>query len=165
MSNESPAAILFDEFGNPIGVEFDGYVYRLQVQTSITDGVNGPAAIKPPNTPATAADPALVVAPSPNSSFNIDSPKSTTVTKTNIPASNSSTLLISANTNRLGASVYNDSTSGFLYVNLGSTADLSDYVIKLLPLGYYEIPFGYVGEVNGVWSNPTGFARVSEFTP
>ena len=33
MSNDSPAAILFDELGNPVGVVFDGYVYRLQTES------------------------------------------------------------------------------------------------------------------------------------
>lgn len=32
MSSDSPAAIIFDELGNPVGVMFDGYVYRLQVE-------------------------------------------------------------------------------------------------------------------------------------
>ena len=36
MSTDSPASILFDEFGHPIGVLFDGYVYRLQVEAKLT---------------------------------------------------------------------------------------------------------------------------------
>lgn len=72
MSSDSPAAILFDELGNPVGVQFDGYVYRLQVQGTIVDGYgNGPAAVKPPNTPATTEDPALVVTLSPNNTISV----------------------------------------------------------------------------------------------
>src|SRR5271154_2426709 len=70
--NDSPASILFDEFGNPVGVQFDGYVYRLQVQGTIVDGYgHGPAAVKPANTPATAEDPALVVTLSPNNTISV----------------------------------------------------------------------------------------------
>ena len=50
MSQDSPASILFDELGNPVGVIFDGTVYRLQTQNIIVDGYgNGPVAVKPPN--------------------------------------------------------------------------------------------------------------------
>ncbi len=38
MSSDSPASILFDENGNPIGVINDGITYRLQVEAKITDG-------------------------------------------------------------------------------------------------------------------------------
>jgi len=38
MSNESPAAILYDALGHPIGVILDGSVYRLQVDAKLTDG-------------------------------------------------------------------------------------------------------------------------------
>ena len=40
MSNESPAAILYDISGNEIGVLFDGVVYRLQTDARLTDGTN-----------------------------------------------------------------------------------------------------------------------------
>jgi predicted SnoaL-like aldol condensation-catalyzing enzyme len=75
MPQESPATILFDEFGNPIGVIFDGVEYRLQTQTTIVDGYgDGPVAVKPPNTPAVATDPALVVAISPNNPILTSNP-------------------------------------------------------------------------------------------
>ena len=73
MSQDSPAAILFDELGNPVGVIFNGIVYRLQTETTITDGTNGPVAVKPPNVAAIASDPALVVALSPNNAVTIGS--------------------------------------------------------------------------------------------
>jgi hypothetical protein len=40
MSADSPASILFDELGNPVGVIQDGTIYRLQVQSTLTDGTN-----------------------------------------------------------------------------------------------------------------------------
>jgi hypothetical protein len=38
MSNESPAAIIYDALGHPVGVILDGSVYRLQVDAKLTDG-------------------------------------------------------------------------------------------------------------------------------
>jgi hypothetical protein len=52
MSSDSPASILFDELGNPVGVIFDGHVYRLQVQGTLVDAsgnqlvITGAGAIK-----------------------------------------------------------------------------------------------------------------------
>ena len=38
MSSDSPASILFDELGNPVGVIQDGVIYRLQVEAKLVDG-------------------------------------------------------------------------------------------------------------------------------
>lgn len=165
MSNESPASILFNELGQPVGVMFDGYVYRLQVQTTIDDGYShGPVAVKGPNQAATVIDPALVVAISPNNSFTVNSAKPSITTTTSVAASATSVTLLSANSTRLGATIYNDSMS-LLYVKLGVTASTSSFEIKLFPLSYYEVPYGYTGQIDGVWSNAIGFARIGELTP
>jgi hypothetical protein len=165
MSNESPAAILFDELGNPIGVMLDGYVYRLQVQTIIDDGYsNGPVAVKPPNTAAVPSDRSLVVAISPNNSFTVTTAKPSTTNTSSVAASTSNVLLLASNGTRLGATFYNDS-SALLYIKLGPTASLSDFTIKLLPLSYYEVPYGYTGEIDGFWSATGGFARIGELVP
>ena len=37
MTNESPASIIFDTQGNPIGVVLDGTIYRLQVEATISE--------------------------------------------------------------------------------------------------------------------------------
>ena len=164
MSNESPAAIIFDELGNPVGVMFDGYVYRLQVQTTITDNNgNGPVAIKGPNQSAVATDPAMVVAISPNNSLTLSTARPATTTTHSVAASVSSVTLLSSNTVRLGATIYNDS-SALLYVKLAPTASTSDFTVKLFPLSYYEVPYGYTGEIDGIWSSANGFARIGELT-
>jgi hypothetical protein len=147
-----------------------GNVYATLIDKITTPAIydgygNGSVSVTLPNTPATAEDQALVVAISPNNSFTVSSPKSSTVTTSNIAASITNTILLQSNTNRLGATVYNDSSNGFLYINLNASADDSDFVVKLFPLTYYEVPFGYVGEINGSWSIIEGFARIAEFTP
>jgi hypothetical protein len=165
MSTDSPAAILFDELGNPVGVMLDGYVYRLQVETIITDtSGNGPAAVKPPNTAAVAADPALVVAFSPNNPITVSSARPATSTTHSVVGSATNVVLLASNTTRLGATIYNDS-SALLYVKLGATASTTDFTIKMFPLGYYEIPYGYTGEIDGIWSSALGHARIDELTP
>ena len=162
MSSDSPAAILFDELGHPVGVMFDGYVYRLQTQTSITDSnSNGPAAVKPPSTAAVATDPALVVAISPNNSFNVTAARPSTTNTSSVAATTSNTTILASNALRLGATVYNDSMA-LLYVKLGSAASLTDFTIKLFPLSYYEVPYGYTGEIDALWSSTGGFARIGE---
>jgi hypothetical protein len=165
MSNESPASILFDESGNPVGIVFDGVVYRLQTQTIVTDGYNnGPVAIKPPFTAAESSDPAFVVAISPNNSFTVSSAKSGTNTTSSVPASLTSVTLLVENSTRLGATIFNDSSTGLLYIKLGTTASISDFTIKLYPSSYYEVPYGYTGEIDAIWSITGGHARIGEFT-
>jgi hypothetical protein len=164
MSSDSPAAILFNELGNPVGVMFDGYIYRLQTQTTIDDGYfHGPVAVKPPNTAAIATDPALVVAISPNNSFNVTIARPSLTTTSSVAATITNTTLLASNALRLGATVYNDS-SNLLYVKLGPTATLADFTIKLFPLSYYEVPYGYTGEIDAFWSNTGGYARIGELT-
>jgi hypothetical protein len=165
MSNESPASILFDEFGNPVGVLFDGYVYRLQVQTTIDDSAgHGPVTVKPGGEAPTTADRALVVAFSPNSPITTTNARPNTSITSSVAGSATSVVLLPQNTARLGATVYNDSNA-LLYVKLGATASTTDYTVKLFPLGYYEIPYGYTGEIDGIWSVANGHARIDELTP
>ena len=165
MSNESPAVILFNENGDPVGVVFDGYVYRLQVQAQFTDGYgNGPAAVTPPYTAATVAEPGLVVSISPNSPITTSEARPAINTTSSIPASVTSVTLLLSNSARLGATIYNDSSS-VLYIKLGTTASLTDFTIRLFPFCYYEIPFLYTGEIDGFWVAAVGSARVGELTP
>lgn len=165
MSNESPAAILFDELGNPIGVLFDGYVYRLQTQTIIDDASgHGPVTVKPGGQGAVASDRALVVSFSPNSPITTSQARPATSITSSVAGSASNVTLLPSNSSRLGATIYNDS-SALLYVKMGALASTTDYTIKLFPQSYWEVPFGYTGEIDGVWASATGFAKVDELTP
>jgi len=90
------------------------------------------------------------------------SPQTATVTSVNDTAL--STQLLAANTNRKGATFYNDSSSR-LYLKLGTTATTTSYTIQIAPSGYYEIPNGYTGRVDGIWSaDSTGAVRITELT-
>lgn len=89
--------------------------------------------------------------------------KALTGTSSNVAGSASSVTLLAANTARLGATVYNDSTAA-LYLKLGATASATSFAVKMQPDAYYEVPFGYYGVVDGIWGSATGSARVTELT-
>jgi hypothetical protein len=76
----------------------------------------------------------------------------------------SSVRLLDANTNRLGGTVYNDSDK-ILYLKLGTVASSTSYTIQIVPKGYFEIPYVYIGDLDGAWeAGVTGTgALVTEF--
>ena len=136
---------------------------NLKVTSEITDGNNGPVEVKPPNTPAISSDPALVVAISPNNPITVVGSRPTTNNTSSVAASTSNVTLLPSNSVRIGATIYNDS-SALLYVKLGVVTSTTDFTIKLFPLSYYEVPYGYTGEIDAIWSVANGFARVGELT-
>ena len=90
--------------------------------------------------------------------------KAGTATTSSVADSATNVTVLAANTARLGATVSNDSTT-ILYLKLGTTATTTDYTVKLNTDGYYEVPFGYTGIIDGIWSaNASGSARVTEIT-
>ena len=89
--------------------------------------------------------------------------KATTSSLSNVASSATSVTLLSSNILRLGATIYNDSTA-ILYVKFGTTASTTSFTIKMQPDGYYEIPFGYTGRIDGIWASATGSARVMELS-
>lgn len=90
---------------------------------------------------------------------------SDTSTTSQVADSSSSVQLLAANTSRLGATIWNDSTA-ILYVKLGTTASATDYTVQIVTGAYYEVPFGYRGRIDGIWATDpgTGAARITELT-
>lgn len=86
-----------------------------------------------------------------------------TGTASNVASSATTVTLLAANTSRLGAAIYNDSTQ-IVYVKLGATASATSYTVQLMPNGMYEAPFGYTGVIDGIWAAANGNARVTELT-
>jgi hypothetical protein len=94
----------------------------------------------------------------------ISAPRPATGTLTNVAGSVTSGTILAANTARVGATIWNDSTA-ILYLRLASgTASATACSVKLIADAYYEVPFGYAGVITGVWASATGSARVSELT-
>lgn len=87
--------------------------------------------------------------------------KSTTPTVTSVAASATSVMLLAANASRQGATVFNDGNST-IYVKLGAAAATTSYTVKVTSQGYYELPYGYTGEVDALWANANGSARITE---
>lgn len=79
-----------------------------------------------------------------------------------VAGSTSTVTLLSVNANRIGASVYNDSTSD-VFVACAAGASSTAFSVKLASGGYFEVPFGYTGIVTAVWATATGSARVTEY--
>lgn len=118
--------------------------------------------IKAASTAATTTDTALVVAVSPNTSVPTFQ-RASTATESNVASSASSVTLLASNTARLGATIFNDSTSQ-LYVKLGTTASITSYTVLVNSNGYYEVPFGFNNRIDGIWSAAVGSARITEIT-
>ncbi len=110
--------------------------------TSITDGINGNAAINS------------------DGSLSVAQIVSTIPNQNTIAASISSVNLLPA-TLRKGATIFND-TLDILYLILGDTASLTSFTVKINSNGYYETPFNYSGPIAGIWSGTDGFARITE---
>jgi len=84
--------------------------------------------------------------------------------QTSVASSASSVTILAANSNRLGATVYNDSTQ-ILYLLLGTgPASTSVYTVQLGSQSYYEVPFNFTGQLTGIWASANGNARVTELT-
>lgn len=79
-----------------------------------------------------------------------------------IPARASSTALLEANPLRVGAIIYNDSTST-LRIRFGSGASNTDFSVVLTARALFEVPFGYPGDIDGIWEASNGAARITEF--
>lgn len=86
-----------------------------------------------------------------------------TATLSNVSSSASNVTLLAANAARKGATIFNDS-SAILYVKFGTTASTSSYTVQMAAGGYFEVPFGYTGRIDGIWASANGNARVTELT-
>ncbi len=95
---------------------------------------------------------------------NTRSVSATSTNTSSVSASISNINLLSTNISRLGATILNDSTSAILYIKLGTIASLTDYTVKLFPTGYYEVPYGYTGNIDGIWNVASGNARITELS-
>lgn len=89
--------------------------------------------------------------------------KAPTATLSNVASSAASVTVLAANTGRLAAQIYNDSTQ-ILYLKFGATASVTSFTVPLATNTYYEVPGGYTGVIDGIWASANGNARVTELT-
>lgn len=88
-----------------------------------------------------------------------------TGTQTNPSLSTTSATVLAASTSRLGATIYNGSTST-LYLRLSATAaSTTVYTTKLYPDDYYEVPANYNGAITGILdTGTTTLVQVTQIT-
>jgi len=87
--------------------------------------------------------------------------KAGTSTITSVASSITSVSLLAANTDRLGATIYNDGNKK-LYIAFGSTASTTAFTVEVHKEQYFEVPYTYTGEISGIWDVANGSARITE---
>lgn len=85
-----------------------------------------------------------------------------TCTGTTVAASATSVQLLAATATRLGATLFNDSGTATVYVKFGTTASATDFVVRMAPGAYYEVPVNYRGRIDGIWTAASGSMRIGE---
>lgn len=84
---------------------------------------------------------------------------------TSVSDSDSNQTLLSANLDRKGLILFNNSTA-IAYVKFGATATSSDFTIRLVPYGTYDsnMPV-YTGRIDAIWaSNASGSMLITELS-
>ena len=90
--------------------------------------------------------------------------RSTVAVPSSVPQSAVSVVLLAANAARLGMTIENNSTAN-LFVQFGPVAAIPGFAVKMIPGSYFEMPFGYVGVLSGIWDAAGGgTAEVTEET-
>jgi hypothetical protein len=79
-----------------------------------------------------------------------------------VPSATTSVVLQPGNGKRSSCTVYNNAATANLYVNLGPTASIDLFTIKVIPQGYYETPGKYTGPLSGIWDAIDNAAMVTE---
>jgi len=92
-----------------------------------------------------------------------------TGTTSTVAGAAASTSLLASNAARLGATFFNDQptdgTGEILFLLLdAAVASTTNYTVQMAPNTYYEVPFGYTGEIRGIWGAAIGDVRVTELT-
>lgn len=94
-------------------------------------------------------------------------PVASTGTITAPAISTTSFTVLAANTARLGAAIFNDS-SQVVYIGLtASVVSTTAYTVQIPAGGYYELPAEpslYVGKISGIAAAASGNLRVTELT-
>lgn len=90
--------------------------------------------------------------------------KAGTSALTNVASSATSVTVLAANANRLGATLYNDSSQN-AYVKFGATASATSFTKIMLPQDFLDITqFKWTGTIDVIWVSANGFMRVTELT-
>lgn len=90
--------------------------------------------------------------------------RSETAAHSSVASSATSVTLLAANAaGRIGASVYNNGTST-IFISVNGAASTSNAGVAVGPGGYWECPYGFSGDIFGIWLVANGTALVTEYT-
>jgi hypothetical protein len=87
-----------------------------------------------------------------------------TAVVTRVAGSITTVTLLAANSARLGAMIYNDTPAGDLWIKFGATASFVSFTVRLFSGGFFIVPAGYTGRIDGIWNVADGAAQVTEVT-
>lgn len=90
---------------------------------------------------------------------------SSTGTFTQVASLATNQLILAANANRKGGTIFNTDTNT-MFIRLSSVAATTTaFTASIATNGYYEIPSAYTGPINAIWAaDGAGNANVTEFT-
>jgi hypothetical protein len=92
-----------------------------------------------------------------------ESQTSTIVLASTVDSTTSTVVLLPANPDRVGATIFNDSATDLL-IDFDE-AITTPIAVRIMAEAYYEVPFGYAGIITGKWVtlDPDGKAVIREF--
>lgn len=88
-----------------------------------------------------------------------------TGTATSVASLATDQLILAANPNRKGFSITNTDANPLLLLLAAGVSSATNFTVQVNSGAYYESPFGYTGNVRGLWTvDGAGFAYVTEYT-
>jgi len=78
-----------------------------------------------------------------------------------VASSAASQVLLAANPNRVGVTIFNNSTQ-ILYIAFGPVATALAFTRKLAAAEFAVIDVGYTGAISGIWAAANGNAQISD---
>lgn len=164
-ATDSAGRIGITDLGGSITTDFLGQFLEDSASASGDTGLNCLAIRRDTDTTLTSADGDYTSLAADRTGRLKITDTSATGTNTSVASAIVDTAILAANVSRRGATITNDSAASQLRLLLGTTpASATNYTVKLGPDDYYEVPFGYTGEIRGIWSVAVGNARVTELT-
>lgn len=90
-------------------------------------------------------------------------PTSATASVYAVLSSITSVSILSANTARKGAAIYNNAGTP-MFIELGTPVTTSVFTVRMADQSYYEVPYGWTGVVAGISASNAGVVTVTELT-
>lgn len=129
----------------------------------LTDGSTSPTPISPAKAGQLPA--ALTAAGNLKVAIQEAPARASTATASSVVQNATSVAILAADPARLGATVYNDAPLPLLLLLGAGSASATAFTLKMAADSYYEIPFGYVGAITGIWTGAgSGAARCTSLT-